>query len=197
MQKILNLLFLTIIFSSCQAQNTSILIGQKTISDLSELPVYDWITEEVNGEKKWKKEYEYLENIDISAIRYMSDGLKISGLVAKPKAPGNYPCIIYNRGGNRDFGALKVFYAVMTLGKLASEGYVVIASDYRGGKMNEGKDEFGGKDINDVLILPEALAEIEGADTTKIGMYGWSRGGMMTYLAVSYTHLTLPTILLV
>ena len=184
MQKFLNLLLLTIILSSCQAQETFILIGQKKISDLSEFPVYNWITKEVDGEKKLTKEYEYVEDIDISAISYRSDGLKISGLVVKPRKTGNYPCIIYNRGGN-DIKGLTVFTAVMKMGKLASQGYIVIASDYRGGKRNEGNDEFGGKDINDVLILPEVLAEIEGADTTKIGMYGWSRGGMMTYLALS------------
>ena len=26
--------------------------------------------------------------------------------MAQPKAPGTYPIIIFNRGGNRDFGAL-------------------------------------------------------------------------------------------
>lgn len=185
MQKILNLFLLVIIFSSCQAQNTSILIGQKPITGLSEYPVYNWITDEADGVKELKEEYEYTNEIDMYSITYLSDGLKIKGLVSKPKKPGNYPCIIYNRGGNRDFGSLKIFHAVMGMGKLASQGYVVIASDYRGGKLNEGNDEFGGKDINDVLILPEVLKEIEGADTGRIGMYGWSRGGMMTYLALS------------
>ena len=184
MKKILSLLLLIVVLSSCQAQNSSILVGQKVITDLSDYPVQNWIVEEVDGVKVLKKEYEYVNDIDMSVIRYMSDGLKISGLVVKPKRAGSYPCIIYNRGGNRDVGSLKLFDAVMRLGKLASQGYVVIASDYRGGKMNEGNDEFGGKDINDVLILPEVLAEIEGADTTKIGMYGWSRGGMMTFLAL-------------
>jgi len=185
MQKILHFFLLTIILSSCQAQNTSLLLNQKPITGLSEYPVYNWIAEDVDGKKVIKKEYEYVNDIDMYGITYLSDGLKIKGLISKPKKPGNYPCIIYNRGGNRDFGSLLVFDAVMNMGKLASEGYVVIASDYRGGKRNEGNEEFGGKDINDVLILPEILREIEDADTSRIGMFGWSRGGMMTYIALS------------
>ncbi len=39
--------------------------------------------------------------------------------------------------------------------------------------------------MNDITILPTVLKEIQGADTEKIGMYGWSRGGMMTYIALS------------
>lgn len=62
--------------------------------------------------------------------------------------------------------------------KLAEQGYVIIASNYRE------KDEFGGSEINDVLNLTETVKEIEKADSNCIGMFGWSRGGMMTYLAL-------------
>nr|WP_262891981.1 prolyl oligopeptidase family serine peptidase [Planktosalinus lacus] len=109
----------------------------------------------------------------------------MKGLMAKPKKDGNYPCVIYNRGGNRDFGSLKVAHGAITLGQIAKEGYVVIASQYRGNGGSEGKEEFGGKDVNDITILPTVLKEIQGADTERIGMYGWSRGGMMTYIALS------------
>ncbi|MBE7635160.1 prolyl oligopeptidase family serine peptidase [Tenacibaculum finnmarkense genomovar ulcerans] len=105
--------------------------------------------------------------------------------MVKPKKKGNYPCIIYNRGGNRDFSSLKIAHGAITLGQIAKEGYVVIASQYRGNGGSEGKEEFGGKDVNDITILPEVLKEIETADINRIGMYGWSRGGMMTYIALT------------
>ncbi len=63
----------------------------------------------------------------------------------------------------------------------------MIASQYRGNAGGEGVEEFGGKDVNDVLILIEVLKEVESANTDKIGMYGWSRGGMMTCLALKNT----------
>ena len=59
---------------------------------------------------------------------YESDGLMVTGFVVKPKAKGNYPCIIYNRGGNRDMGSLLVYTAAIYMGKIASAGFVVIAS---------------------------------------------------------------------
>src|SRR5690606_29369850 len=50
-----------------------------------------------------------------------------------------------------------------------------------------GKEEFGGKDVHDVLNLLPLLNEIPKADTSRIGMEGTSRGGMMTYLAMKNT----------
>jgi dipeptidyl aminopeptidase/acylaminoacyl peptidase len=185
--KHLKLLVLLIIFSSCNAQENNLIVSQRLISDLSETPIYSRLTEEVNGKIEWKENFKYLDSIEIYGITYLSDGLKINGLMVKPKKKGKYPSIIYNRGGNRDFGALLIATGAITLGQIAKEGYVVIASQYRGNAGSEGQEEFGGKDVNDITILTEVLKEIKGADSEKIGMYGWSRGGMMTYIALTKT----------
>lgn len=187
--KYLKLFLLLLIFTNCNAQNQAdnLLLEKELVSDLSKYPIYPRLVQDNNGVKEWKKEYQYLDSIDIYRITYLSDGLKIRGLMVQPKKEGKYPCIIYNRGGNRDFGSLKIFHGAMMLGQIAKEGYVVIASQYRGNAGSEGKEEFGGKDVNDVTILTEVLKEIEFADTEKIGMYGWSRGGMMTYIALTKT----------
>ena len=179
------LLIFVLLFHSCNGQGESLLISQKLISNLSETPIYSELTEKVNGQLERKEKYKYLDSINIYSISYISDGLKINGFLVKPKKKGNYPCIIYNRGGNRDFGELKVAHGAITLGQIAKEGYVVVASQYRGNGGSDGQEEFGGKDVNDVTILTEVLKEIEGANTEKIGMYGWSRGGMMTYIALT------------
>ncbi len=183
LRKIILLSFLLISFAAT-AQDQALLLKQELISDWSKYPVYARLSEEVAGERQWKKEYQYLDSIEVYRISYLSDGLKVMGLMAKPKAEGHYPCIIFNRGGNRNYGALKVYHGALSLGKLAKEGYVVIASQYRGNASGEGQEEFGGADVNDITILPQVLAEVEDADTSRIGMYGWSRGGMMTYLAL-------------
>ncbi|WP_239774548.1 alpha/beta hydrolase family protein, partial [Tenacibaculum finnmarkense] len=174
-----------LIFTNCEAQETKLLLSQKLICDLSETPIFPRLTEEVNGQTEWKEDFKYLDSIEIYGISYLSDGLKINGFMVKPKKKGKYPCVIYNRGGNRNFGSLKIVHGAITLGQIAKEGYVVIASQYRGNGGSEGQEEFGGKDVNDVTILTEVLQEIEDADTSKIGMYGWSRGGMMTYIALT------------
>ena len=133
---------------------------------------------------KLKKGYEFVDSIDVFSIVYESDGLMVTGFMVTPKKSDQYPCVIYNRGGNRDFGQLLVGTALVYFGKIAAQGYVVIGSNYRGNSNSEGQEEFGGKDVNDVLNLVPALAQIKKADTSRIGLLGVSRGGMMTYLAM-------------
>jgi dipeptidyl aminopeptidase/acylaminoacyl peptidase len=77
--------------------------------------------------------------------------------------------------------------AAIALGRIASWGYVVVASQYRGNAGGEGKEEFGGRDVNDVLNLIPLLESLREADAGRIGMYGWSRGGTMTYQALART----------
>lgn len=118
--------------------------------------------------------------IEIYHITYMSDGLKVKGYLAQPKASGIYPAIIYNRGGNLEFGKL----SCATLTFFATNGFVAIGSQYRGNDGGQGREEFGGEDINDVMNLIPILQTLPNVDASKIGMVGFSRGGMMTYLAL-------------
>jgi dipeptidyl aminopeptidase/acylaminoacyl peptidase len=134
-----------------------------------------------------KPEFDYLARVEASEISYWSEGLRIHGFLVKPMEGGTYPCIIYNRGGNRDFAAIDARVVVQLLCRMASWGYVVVASQYRGHGPNEGQDEFGGRDLEDVMNLFPLLEREPSADASRIGMYGGSRGGMMTYLALART----------
>jgi len=125
--------------------------------------------------------------VEVQLITYLSDGLEVKAYLATPRMGENLPCVIFNRGGNREFGALSDEQAALILGKIASWGYLVVASQYRGNAGGEGREEFGGTDVNDVLNLIPLLESLPRADATRIGMYGWSRGGMMTYIALTRT----------
>ena len=92
-----------------------------------------------------------------------------------------YPCIIFNRGGNQDYGALK---AEEVRGMAEGFGKIVFASQYRGVDGGTGKDEFGGADLEDVLKLVDFCQEFSFVDKNEIYMMGVSRGGMMTYMAL-------------
>ena len=147
---------------------------------------------EVIGEKSLSgyiihPEYNWVKQIIMEEIFYMSDGLKVKAYLAYPKDIMANPSVIYNRGGNREFGALNPKKMVLILGRLASWGYTAVGSQYRGNDGGEGMDEFGGTDVNDVLNLIPLLANLPQADTARMGMYGWSRGGMMTYLSLMHT----------
>jgi dipeptidyl aminopeptidase/acylaminoacyl peptidase len=136
----------------------------------------------------WGKEA--FENSIVEKIVYLSDGLKIHGFIAHPAnlKDTKFPCVIWNRGGVGQSGAIDDFNARGIFGQLASWGYVALASQYRGNAGSEGMDEFGGGDVNDVLSLIPLASEIPEADTKIWGIEGWSRGGMMTYLALTRNH---------
>jgi dienelactone hydrolase len=137
-------------------------------------------------------DYEYLENVDIRRITYASDGLRVTGYLAAPRpgvtgAGGPFPAIIYNRGGNREFGSLSPQKVVDILARMASWGYVVVGSQYRGTDGSDGMEQFGGDDVHDVLNLIPLLEGHPRADARRLGMVGGSRGGLMTYLALTKT----------
>ena len=126
----------------------------------------------------------------VESITYISDGLKVKGYVAYPADTSKkYPCVIWNRGGIGEKGVIDSYTARGLFGQIASWGYVVFASQYRGNAGGEGKDEFGGDDVNDVLNLIPLANGLEFTDTEKWGIEGWSRGGMMTYLTLTKTKL--------
>ncbi len=134
-----------------------------------------------------KTKYDYLNDVVIKKIHYYSDGLKVTAYLSYPEKIGKYPCIIYNRGGNREFGKITPKKVALILARVASWGYVVAGSQYRGNDGGEGREEFGGKDVNDVMNLFPVFEKIPGAVLKNIGIYGWSRGGMMTYLTLMRT----------
>lgn len=154
---------------------------------------YNWendsdITKIILNNGQLKEKYQYLNNVKIEKITYESDGLKVKAYLVQPIHSINNPCIIYNRGGNKEFGKLTTKKAVFILARVASWGYVVAGSQYRGNDGGEGKEEFGGKDVNDVLNLIPLFDHVKTSDTSKMGIYGWSRGGMMTYLTLTKTN---------
>jgi len=119
-------------------------------------------------------------------IVYKSQNHKVVGFIVEPKKSSEkLPCVIWNRGGSKEFGMIRPRHLFGRMAHFASLGYIIIASQYSGNDGGEGIDQMGGEDIHDVLNLYKILREYKRADHTRIGMYGWSRGGMMTYLALS------------
>jgi dipeptidyl aminopeptidase/acylaminoacyl peptidase len=158
-------------------------ILSKKLITLSEIPP---VWKSISENNSLTENYKYLDNINFYVIVYKSDSLLVNGIIAEPKKDGKFPVIIFNRGGNKEIGKVakgKTLHSLIhTASKLVHEGYLVVASCYRE------NDEFGGNDINDVLNLTETIKTIKKADPTRIGMFGWSRGGMMTYLSLKHSN---------
>lgn len=127
------------------------------------------------------------EGVEVSTykVKYQVDDCTVVSYLSVPdvciEEQDAYPCIIFNRGGNREFSANEpenIAYMAESSGK------VIFATQYRGVDGGTGTEEYGGADLNDVLKLIDFCEEFAFVDMEQIYMMGVSRGGMMTYMAV-------------
>src|SRR5690606_4553118 len=76
------------------------------------------------------------QQIDCRIFVYESDGNLVEGIMLNPdknaSADKKLPVVIYNRGGNAEGGKFHFGAIQRALMPLAEQGYVVIASQYRG-----------------------------------------------------------------
>lgn len=145
---------------------------------------------EANGISEYEKidleKYEKQAGVNLSTyisyrFFYQSDDLKIEAFISAPidlLGKKKSPCLIYNHGGNREYGALEnvetTFYAYQF-------HTICVATNYRGCGSSQGTDAFGGDDVRDVIHLIDLCQKLDYVDTNQINMFGVSRGGMMTY----------------
>jgi dipeptidyl aminopeptidase/acylaminoacyl peptidase len=122
------------------------------------------------------------------SLSYKSDGLNIKAIVGLPPnfdSNVKHPLLVFNRGGNRNFGfmtACDLFLLRDFENTIPSA--IVIASQLRGSHGSEGSDEYGGKDVDDIINLIKWSEAVSFIDSQRRYIGGWSRGGMMTYLVL-------------
>jgi dipeptidyl aminopeptidase/acylaminoacyl peptidase len=100
-----------------------------------------------------------------------------------------YPAIMLIHGGvHGDFGT----YHVHLVREMLARGYVVIAPEYRG-STGYGRDmyeaiDYGGLENDDVVTSRDwAVEQMPFLDPKRIGLVGWSHGGMIS-LMVGFDH---------
>lgn len=152
-----------------QLDNTNIQdITQKLINDPS-IPAYlkDPL---IKGERR------------IVVFRYLSGTDYVGGYLSY-LTEGDYPLMIFLRGGNGYFGIARPNNRFSFL-----EGYNVVGTLYRG-NIYGGMDEWGRKDVEDVENLigffPELEHFVNKALQPPYGMIGVSRGAMEMFSALS------------
>jgi dipeptidyl aminopeptidase/acylaminoacyl peptidase len=127
-------------------------------------------------------------------IHYKSfDGQEIEGWIIKPISfePGKkYPMILKAHGGPQgQYGN----YFSHEFQLLAAEGYVVLYTNPRG-STGYGYDfgqairaDWGNKDLKDVIAGVDYAIKQGYVDPNRIGISGWSYGGMMTNFGIVWT----------
>jgi dipeptidyl aminopeptidase/acylaminoacyl peptidase len=141
----------------------------------------------------WLKEVELAPVVE---TRFHSrDGTEVHGFIALPpnaKAGEKPPAILFNHGGPQSQyeNAFNIQFQI-----LAAHGYAVIASNPRGGT---GRGEayakaiyaaWGGVDVQDALAAVDDAVARGVVDPKRLGVGGWSYGGMLTnYVIASDTR---------
>lgn len=114
--------------------------------------------------------------VELMEITYISNGLKVKGLLAEPKYEEVSDGFLYLRGGIKNVGKVRP----ARIAQFASEGFIVFAPYYRGNQGGEGNEDFGGEDREDAFaafLLLKSLPKVRD-----IHVFGFSRGGVMALL---------------
>ncbi len=119
-------------------------------------------------------------------IEYMSDGLRLHGIMQIPPGPGPFPVIVLNHGYIRQADYWSGYETWEAAAYLNRNGYMTVAPDYRSwGDSEWGVSLFHGGLTVDVLNLISALETVPEADMSRIGMWGHSMGGGITMKALA------------
>jgi len=131
-------------------------------------------------------------------VFYPSGKLEIEAYVYKPEGAGPFPVVIYNHGSRiaRDKEEMPFVY----VGEMLTHSrYMVVVPERRGYGKSDG-ETFGeavGEDrgqrfvarveeeTDDVLAAVEFAETLPYADTTRMGVMGWSFGGILSVFAAS------------
>lgn len=177
--------------------------GDRVFNSLELHPNGNWITtmsdpqtpsefyalEGGNLRKLSKVQDEFLATVNLASVQQVvstsKDGAKVSNLLFTP--PGsdskNIPAIFFIHGGpvsQDDFGF------DITRQMLAANGYAVVGVNYRGSNgrglayTKAIETDWGNKEVLDVLGAADHLTKAGIIDGDKLGIGGWSYGGITT-----------------
>jgi dipeptidyl aminopeptidase/acylaminoacyl peptidase len=116
---------------------------------------------------------------NVSEPSLVSDGLKVKNLLYQPSVLSpdrKYPGVVINHGGME--GA--EFETRGLARELAVNGFVVVLPQFRGEGGSEGHFEFSGGEVDDSLAALGYLKALGYVDAGRIGMVGYSLGGLVT-----------------
>jgi len=103
----------------------------------------------------------------------------------RPEPGKRYPGLVTVHGGYH-FSLDEEFFGFIE--RAVAEGYVVMFPEYRGsrgyGAEHYKAQDYGGKDVTDVLDAADYLASRAPVDPARLGIMGRSRGGMIALLAI-------------
>jgi dienelactone hydrolase len=133
-------------------------------------------------------------------VFYPSGGLRIQAYLYRPEGEGPFPAVIYNHGSRS--GRERQSAPFEHIGRLlTTAGYVALVSERRGYGRSDGAtwpEDVGRKQgrvvarldeqTDDVLAAVDYLRTQAFVDPKRLGVMGWSFGGIVTMFAVSRSN---------
>ena len=148
--------------------------------------------------RRLSRHNEWLDEVRLGAIEEFAstskDGTQVSGLLVKPPdfvAERRYPTLLRIHGGpsGQDDHAFSFEREI-----LAASGYLVVAANYRG---SNGRGQafqraiaadWGNKEVVDLLGAVDHVVAQGLADPDRLGLGGWSYGGILTNYTIARDH---------
>lgn len=133
------------------------------------------------GEIEFVSVMEETANFTRYLIAYDSDGLRITGMLNRPRGEGPFPVVILNHG----YYPLDVYQtgngSKTAADYLANRGFLAIAPDFRShAGSDDGLNLYRVGHVIDVLNLIPLAQKLPDAQPGKIGIWGHSNGGAVT-----------------
>lgn len=114
--------------------------------------------------------------LEITDVTYTSEGARVGGKIYRLKElRGRAPTIVVLPGRGRDFRGLE-----WLVKPLAQKGYVVMAIGYRGIPVR-----YYLRDVEDARNAMTYLESLPYVDSSRIGIFGHSRGGMAALMSAA------------
>ncbi|MDD9271385.1 alpha/beta hydrolase family protein [Paenibacillus sp. GCM10023248] len=121
----------------------------------------------------------FAKQVSLYILTYVSQGLKVKGLLAVPEGGGPWPAVIYCRGGIKRVGMVRKRRII----SMAKRGFVVFAPYYRGNEGGEGHEDFAGEDRFDLFHAIPLVQSLEEVVPGPVSLIGFSRGAVMAMRA--------------
>lgn len=147
------------------------------------------LQQQAETDKTWRDASAGVMQMEKITYRSSAGDMDIPAFVFQPlkiRGAKGHPAIVWVHENIR--GHLYEHY-IPYIREATAKGYVVIAPEYRGsigyGKAFYDAIDYGGNEVDDVVTAVEVLkTKYPQVDPSRIGIMGWSHGGMITLLSI-------------
>ena len=147
------------------------------------------LRQQAETDRTWRAAGDGFMQVEKISYRSSKGDLDIPAFVFQPlrtRGTRQHPALVWVHENIR--GHLYEHY-IPYIREATSRGYIVIAPEYRGsigyGKQFYDAIDYGGAEVDDVVTAASVVAaRYQAVDPARIGIIGWSHGGLITLLGI-------------